>query len=152
MNFRSTELQPLNKTSALWKISHKKHSHKVDDIRAVQSLGFNSSAICKKKWRPKRFTDPIILQIMLLYFMPKQLSIAQPSAYAGQNFPVARAITTQSFLLQNKEAKLLGFLLLYSLRPRSTITMQLFHCKIKISKILKRYSHKAGDVQTLQSR
>ena len=89
---------------------------------------------------------------MLLYFMPKQLSIAQPSTYAGQNFPVARAITTQSFLLQNKEAKLLGFLLLYSLRPRSTITMQLFHCKIKISKILKRYSHKAGDVQTLQSR
>ena len=30
--------------------------------------------------------------------------------------------------------------------------MQLFHCKIKILKFLKKYSHKAGDVQTLQSR
>merc|ERR1711942_580697 len=48
------------------------------------------------------------------------------------NFPVTRAI--------------------YSLRPRSTVTMQLSHCKIKILKFLKKYSHKAGDVQTLQSR
>ena len=108
MNFRSTELQPLNKTSALWKISHKKHSHKVVTFGLYNHLALTPLLYARKN---KDLKDLQTLSYCKLCFIlcQKQLSIAQPSTYAGQNFPVALAITTQSFYCKVKKPNCLAF-------------------------------------------
>ena len=147
MNFRSTELQPLNKTSALWKISHKKHSHKVVTFGLYNHLALTPLLYARKN---KDLKDLQTLSYCKLCFIlcQKQLSIAQPSTYAGQNFPVALAITTQSFYCKVKKPNCLAFYshTHFTKKYNYNAVISLQNWKFKV---LKEYYHKADDVQTV---
>ena len=69
--------------------------------------------------------------------MPKQLSIAQPSTYAGQNFPVALAITTQSFYCKVKKPNCLAFYSYTHFAQEVQLQCSYFTAKLKFQKFSK---------------